>query len=149
MQPLKRARDRYITKVRMTFSGDGDGEDTIEATLDGSSRTAEGQTIDFDERTFDRLEIEVVDTNFGTPRLNGNANAIGFAEVRLIDSASGAPVRVHEVVQMPTDLLDAVGEESTAQPLVVLMTRDRMRPVPPQIRPRACHCARVHPAGDA
>ena len=50
---------------------------------------------------------------------------------------------------MPTDLLDAVGEESTAQPLVVLMTRDRMRPVPPQIRSRACHRARVHAAGDA
>ena len=84
---------------------------------------------------FDRLEIEVVDTNFGNPRLNGNANAIGFAEVRLVDSASGAPVRVHEVVQMPTDLLDAVGEESTAQPLVVLMTRDRIRPVPPRSDP--------------
>jgi hypothetical protein len=95
------SRGRYITKVKLRF----DGKDTIDADLDGSSRTPTGQTLSFDSRTFKELEIEVTDLNVGARRLHGFSNAIGFAEVRVRDDATGNPVRVSEVVRMPTDRL--------------------------------------------
>jgi hypothetical protein len=131
VQPINGARDRFITKVQLRF----DGGDPIDVDLDATSRTAEGQTIDFSPRTFKRLEIEITDTNLGRRRLNGNTNAVGFAEVRVEDTNTGAPVRVREVVRMPSDLLAATGPASTAHPLVVIMNRERSRPVPPRSDP--------------
>ena len=131
VQPINGPRDRYITKVRLRF----DGGHPVDADLDASSRTATGQTITFPSRQFRRLEIEVTGSNVGNRVLAGNANAVGFAEVRLADAQTGAPVRVREVVRMPSDLLAATGPASTAHPLVVLMTRDRILPVPPRTDP--------------
>ncbi len=131
VQPINGPRDRYITNVRLRF----DGGRPVDAELDASSRTATGQTIAFPTRHFRRLEIEVTGSNVGNRRLAGNANAVGFAEVRLADTKTGAPVRVREVVRMPSDLLAATGPASTEHPLVVLMTRDRILPVPPRSDP--------------
>jgi hypothetical protein len=131
VQPINGARDRYITKVQLRF----DGGRPVDADLDGSSRTATGQTITFAPRHFHRLEIEATGSNLGNRRLAGNANAVGFAEVRLADARTGTPVRVREVVRMPSDLLAATGPSSTNHPLVLLMSRDRILPVPPRSDP--------------
>ena len=42
-------------------------------------------------------------------KLFGGADAVGFAEIRLRDEHADHDVRVDEVVQMPQDLLDALG----------------------------------------
>ena len=131
VQPINGARDRYITKVEVRF----DGNDTVDAELDGSSRTPTGQTIDFGTRTFRTLEIEVTGLNVGSRRLHGFSNAVGFAEVRVRDDATGDPVRVSEAIRMPNDLLDATGTSSLDHPLVVVMSRDRVVPIPPRHDP--------------
>ena len=131
VQPLLDARDRFITEVVLRF----DGGDEVEALLGASSRTAEGQTVAFPDREFQTLEIEITDLNVGSVQLHGNANGVGFAEVRVRDAGANADVHVGEVVRMPTDLLDAVGTDDTMYPLVLLMSRDRIDPIPPRRDP--------------
>ena len=56
----------------------------------------------FPKRRFRSFEIEVRDTNVGGQQLYGGLSAVGFAEIRLQDSAAGSmPVVVHEVIRMP------------------------------------------------
>ncbi|MET1001223.1 MAG: alpha-(1-_3)-arabinofuranosyltransferase family protein, partial [Acidimicrobiia bacterium] len=88
VQPLLDARDRFITEVVLRF----DGGDEVEALLGASSRTAEGQTVAFPEREFQTLEIEITDLNVGSVQLHGNANGVGFAEVRVRDAGADADV---------------------------------------------------------
>jgi hypothetical protein len=144
VQPLDGARDRSITEVALRF----DDGDAVEAALDGSSQTATGQTVTFDQREFRTLEIEVTAVNTGERRLHGFSNAVGFAEVRVRDDATGNPVRVAEYVRMPADLLRATAEGSLDHPLVVIMSRDRVVPIPPRHDPEPA-IARVFalPAG--
>ena len=82
------------------------------------------------------------------PNLFGQADAVGFAEIRLRDAtARRTTSRVDEVVQMPTDLVDALGSATADHPLVLVMRRDA-RPTG-----AAAHAARavdrpgVHAAG--
>ena len=51
---------------------------------------------------------------------------VGFAEVRVADG-NGAPVTVDEVIRMPVDLVDAIGEASADHRVVYVMTRERTR----------------------
>jgi arabinofuranan 3-O-arabinosyltransferase len=131
VQPLSGPRGRYITGVQLRF----DGGDSVDAALDGSSRTPAGQTVAFPSRHFRQLDIEITDLNVGRRRLHGNANKVGFAEVRVRDEDTKIPVRVREVVHMPTDLLGATGAAGIDQPLVVLMSRERVLPIPPRHDP--------------
>jgi hypothetical protein len=131
VQPQTGARDRYITKVVLRF----DGDETVDVRLEASSRGPSGQTIAFDRRTFRELEIQVTGVSGGERRLFGFANAVGFAEVRVGDDGTGVPVRVREVVRMPDDLLGAVGAAAVDHPLVVVMRRDRVVPIPPRHDP--------------
>ncbi|MDZ4824929.1 MAG: alpha-(1-_3)-arabinofuranosyltransferase family protein [Actinomycetota bacterium] len=131
VQPLTGGRDRFITEVQVSF--DGGPAETF--TLDGSSRTAEGQRLRFDQRRFRTLDIEVSAVNVGKRRWHGGADAVGFAEVRVRDDVSNRTVRVEEVVRMPTDLLGATGADSVDHPLVVVMNRERVVPIPPRTDP--------------
>lgn len=131
VQPQIRGRDRYVTEVELRF----DGGEPVRARLDASSRTPSGQTVWFDRRSFDVLEIEITDLNVGDRRLHGGANAVGFAEVRVRDVRADRDVRVDEVVHMPTDLLDALGARSLDNPLVILASRERVVNVPPRRGP--------------
>ena len=51
------------------------------------------------------------------------------------DAPGAAPVRVHEVVRMPTDLVHAAARDSIRHPLVYSMTRERTLPLPPRYDP--------------
>lgn len=131
VQVLEGPRDRYITQVRVRI----DGRVVGTYDLGPGSRVAAGQTITFGRRTFRTLELEVANTNVGhAVKLFGGMSAVGFAEVDLRD-ARGVPVRVDEVVDLPTDLLDKLGTGSQANPLVIVMARDRQLPVPPRYDP--------------
>ena len=81
----------------------------------GASRTPAGQTIAFPSRRFSTLEIRVAGTSDHRHRLFGGADSVGIAEIRLRDRHADHDVRVDEVIQMPQDLLDAVGEASASQ----------------------------------
>jgi arabinofuranan 3-O-arabinosyltransferase len=136
VQPLTGARDRYITKATLHFSGaDGRpvGED-VSVDLGPGSRTSEGQTIRFPERRFDRLEIVVDGDNVGPKSSYPRESPVGFAEIRVRDDSPGAVDRtIDEVVRMPTDLVDSPGARGTARALVFEMTRLRTRLNPPNI----------------
>jgi arabinofuranan 3-O-arabinosyltransferase len=131
VQPLRGPRDRFVTEVELRF----DGGEAQRFGLGDASRTAEGQVLRFAPRTFSELVIEITDTNRGRGALlHGGESAVGFAEVRL-RGAGGAPIRVDEVVVVPTDLLDAVGAASAGNALVYVFARERQIEVPPRTSP--------------
>ncbi len=131
VQPLNGGRDRYITNAVLTF----DGGHALNVVLDARSRTVAGQTITFPTRAFHSLSIRVVQVNDHRPNLFGQADPVGFAEIRLRDAHAAHDVRLDEVEQMPTDLLGALGGSSGDHPLVLVMSRDATRSVPARAQP--------------
>jgi arabinofuranan 3-O-arabinosyltransferase len=118
LQPITGHVNRWITEVRLRF----DDDDTLDVRLGEESRAEPGQVVDFPERTFRTLEIEIVDdTAAGQYRFRGTSST-GFAEVTVGD------VRVDEVIRPPVDLLEAAGEASVDHPLAVVLTRQRSAP---------------------
>ncbi len=121
LQPVNLVRNRWITRARLTF----DGDEQVEVDLDDSSRIAPGQVLEFPERTFEHLRIEVLDTNIPErPRYDG-ISGVGFAEVD-IDG-----IRVDEIVRPPVDLLRRAGTSSLDHRLTLLFTRLRSNPSEP------------------
>ncbi len=131
VQPLGGSPNRFITEVELTF----DGGKPVRVALGPTSRTAAGQTITFPTRTFAHVLGQDRQTNDHRPNLFGQEDAVGFAEIRLRDVHATHDVRVDEVVQMPSDLLGALGASSSTHPLVLVMNRDAIRPVPPRTQP--------------
>ncbi|TMK54518.1 MAG: hypothetical protein E6G60_21875, partial [Actinobacteria bacterium] len=128
VQPLFGRRDRFITKVTLTF----DGDRSLTVPLDDSSRGPFGQTIPFSARRFRTLDVRVADTNVGN-RTDLANSAVGFAEIRVRDAQPGSSdVQVHELVRLPTDLMRAVRGAAADHRLVYVMTRSRGRLVPPR-----------------
>ncbi len=121
LQPIKLFRNRWITRARLHF----DDQPPIDVDLTDASRTEPGQTVTFPEKTFHRLEIEVLDTNVAPrPRYDG-FSGVGFAEVG-IDG-----VRVDELIRPPTSLLDRAGTSSIDHRLSYVFTRLRSNPAEP------------------
>jgi hypothetical protein len=131
VQPLTGTRNRWITDAVLKF----DGGNAVPVKLDARSRTAAGQTITFPKRTFKSMSITIVQTNDHRPNLFGQEDAVGFAEIRMRNDGASQNVHVAEYVQMPTDLVDALGPASSSHPLVYVMNRDAIRPVPPRTQP--------------
>ncbi len=130
VQTLHGPRDRFMTRVRLTF----DHGPPVDATLGRVSRTTAGQTLHFAPHTFSRVSIEITGTNEGGP-LYGGESAVGFEEIRIADEHTHKPVRVHEVTVLPSDLLRDFGASSLSHPLVVTFNRERVREVPPRLDP--------------
>ncbi len=129
VQPLDGPRERWITSLKLRF----DGGAPITVALDDASRTTAGQTVHFPSRRFHTLDLEVADTNIGTVDDYQGLSPVGLAEVRMRDDTPGAkPVRVHEVIRMPTDLVRAASADALRHPLVYTMTRERTLPIPPR-----------------
>ena len=127
VQVLRPPNDRFVTGAIMRF----DGKFATPIRLGATSRTVAGETVRFPRRAFRSFEIEVRDTNVGQQPVYGGMSPVGFAEIRLRGDAPNAPpVVVHEVIRMPRDLLRVAGVASSARPLVLLMQRDRVLPVP-------------------
>ena len=124
VQPINGARDRYITKVEVRF----DGNDTVDAELDGSSRTPTGQTIDFGDAHVPHARDRGDRSERRQPpvaRVLERRRLRGGPRPRRRDRRSRA--RVAKSIRMPNDLLDATGTSSLDHPLVVVMSRERVR----------------------
>ncbi len=130
VQVLTAPNDRFITDATLRFDG---GHETP-VTLGPKSRREIGETVRFARRRFSTFEIEVRGTNAGEKIIFGGLSPVGFGEVRLVD-AQGTPVRIREIIQMPQDLLRMVGSASATRPLVLLMNRDRVPPLPARVDP--------------
>ncbi|EIV93579.1 alpha-(1-_3)-arabinofuranosyltransferase family protein, partial [Frankia sp. QA3] len=125
-QPLSGPRNRWITRVTLTF----DGGSPVTVDLSPSSRTELGQVVSFPARTFRTLHIQVDATNYGRQRSYDNVSAVGFAEVE-IPGADGKALTADEVLRMPSDSLDAAGASSLGHRLALQMSRDRANPAEP------------------
>ena len=118
VQPVTFTRNRYITKVALSF----DGRDRTVVSLNETSRDPVGQTISFPKRRFSSLQLEVVAANFGRQSRYNGLSGVGFSEVRI------PGVKLSEYLRLPTDLLTAAGAASLSHPLILQLTRDRANP---------------------
>lgn len=120
-QPLGHEINRWITEVELRF----DGGDPVRVPLTRASRERSGQVIEFGERTFRQLEIEIVGDTVGfRPKLAG-VSAVGFAEVDL------GGLRLEELIRPPVDIVEAVGDGLEDHRLTYVLARQRTNPAEP------------------
>ncbi len=129
VQILSGPRDRYITKVRVRF----DDQAATDFDLSASSRRKAGATLKFAPRSFKKVSIEIVDTNKPNGPLFGGMSAVGFVEIRVADiKTPSSPVHIREVTRLPTDLMTNFGAAALQHPMILTLTRLRVREVPPR-----------------
>ncbi len=116
LQPAGEELNRSITEVELRF----DGNDPMKVALDQRSRQSPGQRIDIGDRTFSTLSVKILADTAGRRPNYGGLTAEGFAEIDI------AGHHVDEIIQMPSDLLDAAGYRSGRYPLSLLQTRIRL-----------------------
>ena len=128
LQAFDGVRNRTITEAEVRFDG---GPPTTYA-LDDSSRpenpsdgSSPGQVLRFGERTFSSVEITITATDKDALRKFDGASAVGLAEVVAVDRDGTRPI-ADDVVRLPTDLLEAAGDDAIDHPLAVVLTRQRV-----------------------
>jgi len=131
VQVLNSTANRWITRATIQFGGAKgiSAASSVDASLTGASRVALGQTIRFSRRTFTSLRITIAGTTWSGRESMTGASGVGFAEVRV------PGVHVTETIQLPSDLLRALGTASLAHRLTLVLTRDRRTPLPPSSDP--------------
>ena len=125
VQVLGSTVNRWITRVTVGF----DGNEAISESLGPASRTAAGQTIRFPKRSFTTLRITIDGTTWAGRASMLGASGVGFSEVRI------PGMQIAESIQMPSDLLRALGGSSLSHRLTIVMTRDRVGATPPRSDP--------------
>lgn len=128
LQAFGGVRNRTIAEVDVRFD---DGEPT-RYVLDGASKvsspapgSAPGQILRFGERTFSKLTVTIARTDPEGLRRYDGISAVGLAEVVVVDRDGTRPV-ADEVTRLPTDLLDAAGDDAIDHPLALVLSRQRV-----------------------
>jgi arabinofuranan 3-O-arabinosyltransferase len=118
--------NQWVTRVTVTF----DGSRPVTARLGPKSRQPEGQIVAFSPRSFRTVRVRIDETNLthDHPQPVGSS-LVGFAEIDVGD------IHTAQVIAMPTDLLNHVGPAFLRDRLTLIMTRDRVAPVPPRSDP--------------
>ncbi len=124
VQPQRGDRSRWVSRVTLTF----DGKNPVTRDLDASSHVTSGQTLTFPAQTFHTLRVTIDATTNDTAPPSA-ASAVGFSEIEIPGQ------QVHQVVQMPTQMLTSLGTASAADRLTVIMTRQRTSQFPPRDDP--------------
>jgi hypothetical protein len=124
-QVLGSTANRWITRVSLSF----DGKHAISSSLGPASRTAAGETVLFPTRSFETLRITIKATTWSGRQSMLASSGVGFSEVRI------PGVSIAETIKMPSDLLRALGSSSLAHRLTIVMSRDRVSPIPPRSDP--------------
>jgi arabinofuranan 3-O-arabinosyltransferase len=119
-QPTGGFQNRFITKVSLRLD---DGPEQV-IDLSDLSEIEAGQIVRFPKQSFSKARITLLESDDGQDVTFTGLSAVGFADIRLGDDDAF----LDEVLRLPTDMLDAVGEESLDHPLSVLLTRRRIRP---------------------
>ena len=125
VQVLGSSVNRWITRATISF----DGGHPLAVALTPASRRTSGETIRFPERSFTTLRITIDATTWSGRGSMQGASGVGFSEVRI------PGVSMRETIQMPSDLLRALGASSLSHRLTLVMTRDRVSPTPPRSDP--------------
>ena len=101
LAPINRGVSRWFTEVRLRF----DGDDYVDASLDDRFRSQPGQRVQFGNRTFTTLEIEVLDDTVGRQKGYGGSRSTGFAEVTIGDRVGEEVLRVPDVAGFVSDVV--------------------------------------------
>jgi arabinofuranan 3-O-arabinosyltransferase len=119
--------NQWVTKATITF----DGHYPVTVRLGPESRTPHGEVIAFPRHTFSTMRVRIDRTNLthGYAPSPVGSSLVGFAEIRV------GNLRTAQVVSMPTDLLARTGTSSLKDRLTLVMTRDRVAPIPPRSDP--------------
>ncbi len=132
VQPLNGGRNRWITEVDLTFDG-GQADRSRSTHRRGrpAARRSRSRCA-----TFSTFEIRVTATTTPGSTCSGSADAVGFAEIRLRDRTRG-PRRARrrgraDAARSPRR---RSGTDAAAHPLVLVMNREALRPVPPRTDP--------------
>lgn len=127
LQVHSTVRNRTITEVRL----EADGEDLGVFDLDDSSRIENaqagidlGQEISFGQQTFSELDITIEETDPSSLRNYEGISAVGIAEVT-VPGPDGDPLVTDDVIRLPQGLLDVAERDTTANPLDIVLTRQR------------------------
>lgn len=124
VQPIRGGNNQWLTVVTLRF----DNDKGMRFRLDASSRTPTGQLVRFPRRRFRILQIDIDATNL-PPAHTAGGSPVGLAEVQVDD------ITAAEQIVMPTDLLRSMGTTSASHRLTVVMTRQRIAPLPPRTDP--------------
>ena len=117
---------QWITAVTLRF----DGGRLVHAVLGPASRTPTGQVITFRPRKMRILRITIDATNLTAKQASApGASPVGLAEVGVDDA------KATEHVVVASDLLRRAGTASQADRLTVVLSRQRVAPVPPRRDP--------------
>ncbi|MCU1351735.1 MAG: coagulation factor 5/8 type domain protein, partial [Acidimicrobiales bacterium] len=123
IQALGGVRNRFITRVRLTFD---DGK-SVTVPIDRSSREQPGQVVSIPKHTFRTLLVTIDQTDPGKQYRYDGASAVGFSVIDVQPGSAASPVG-SDIVRLPTDLLRAAGAGSLDHPLTVLLSRLRTAP---------------------
>jgi arabinofuranan 3-O-arabinosyltransferase len=126
LQPQTGPRNRFITKVTLTFNE----RRPITVKLTKTSRIEPGQVVHFPTRSFTSLTITVDATSSGIRKEYNGLSGVGFADVTIPGVAP-----VVQTLRLPSSLMTEAGPSSIAHPLVILMNRIRAAAVPPRSDP--------------
>ena len=121
LQANNGVQNRWITEVRAPLRR---RRSRSTSTCPRPPGPGEGETLTFPEQTFSTLDVEIATTDPGRRDTYDGLSSVGLADLRLGDG----DVRLDESVRLPTDVLDALGPDSTDHPLVLVLTRRRTRP---------------------
>jgi arabinofuranan 3-O-arabinosyltransferase len=120
-QPLSDDINRWITRVELRF----DGGDPVQVDLTEASRTQPGQVVEFPERTFSQLDIEILGDTVGfRPKLAG-VSAVGFSEVDL------EGLQLEELLRPPVDVVEARDGDLDGHRLTYVLQRGRTNAAEP------------------
>ena len=111
LQPASARTGRAVSTVNITVN---DGE-AFEVVLGPDSLSSPGQVVEIPEQAVARLDVEITSVAGGTEE-----DPVGLAEIGV------GSTQVAEVVRLPVDLLDRVGEQLTDHGLDIVLTRLRL-----------------------
>ncbi len=118
VQPQTGRPNRWITQMKLTFDN---GFSTI-LNLGSASKKKAGQTFTFPTQTFKEATLEVMQDSVGHQYIYQSASSVGLANV----SFGPDTPRAVEYIRLPEDLLGTLGTSSRANPLAIVLTRDRI-----------------------
>jgi arabinofuranan 3-O-arabinosyltransferase len=120
-QPLSDDINRWITRVELRFDGGG----PVQVDLTEASRHRPGQVVEFPERTFHQLDIEILGDTIGfRPKLAG-VSAVGFSEVDLDG------IQLEELMRPPVDLVESQDGDLDGHRVTYVLQRGRTNPAEP------------------
>jgi arabinofuranan 3-O-arabinosyltransferase len=118
LQPTTGHRNRWITDLLVSV----DGGPPMAVTLDERS-LGQGQPVDLGVERLGSLRLEIVETSAGRRPGYGGLSAVGFAEVVV-----GGAAPAVETIVLPGSVARRVGDLPPANPLTVVLSRERVDP---------------------